>query len=165
MSLKSAAGEEFLKTLENWLRSQTEVLVLIRYSRAAGDKAFEFHTSFAALRERLRQLPIEACVTVFRNPQLQLRGIVDDEFIGECLSGVPDGSEYAVVETVSTRAGRHSSFNYTAGQSHDELRADLEDMRGRPVAAGEYPPWEEDSPDVISGYVPAEGGQVRRGIY
>jgi hypothetical protein len=38
MSLKSAADEEFLKTLENWLRSQTEVLVLIRFSRAAGDK-------------------------------------------------------------------------------------------------------------------------------
>jgi hypothetical protein len=38
MSLKSAAGEEFPKTLENWLRSQTEVLVLIRFSRAAGDK-------------------------------------------------------------------------------------------------------------------------------
>jgi hypothetical protein len=42
MALKSATGEEFLKTLENWLDSQTEVLVLIRYSRAAGDKSFEF---------------------------------------------------------------------------------------------------------------------------
>ena len=37
MSLKSAAGEEFLKTLENWLGSQTEVLILIRYTRAAGN--------------------------------------------------------------------------------------------------------------------------------
>lgn len=35
MSLKSAAGQEFLKTLENWMGSQTEALVLIRYSRAA----------------------------------------------------------------------------------------------------------------------------------
>src|ERR1700758_2568522 len=83
MSLKSAAGEEFLKKVEDWLRSQGEVLILIRYSRAAGDKDFEFCKSFAALQERLHQLPAEACVTVFRNPQLQLRGIVDDEFIGK----------------------------------------------------------------------------------
>jgi hypothetical protein len=86
MSLKSAAGQEFLKTLENWLGSQTEVLVLIRYSRAAGDKDFEFYKSLATLQERLHQLPAETCVTVFRNPQLQLRGTVDDEFIGKCLS-------------------------------------------------------------------------------
>jgi hypothetical protein len=165
MSLKSVAGEEFLKSLESWLSNQTEVLVLIRYSRAAGNKSFEVHTSLAALQDRLRQLPAEACVTVFRNPQLQLRGIVDDEFIDKCLSSVPDGSEYAVVETVPTIAGPHSSFNYIAGKSHDELKADLEGMRGRSVAAGKYPPWQEDGPDVISGYVPAKDGQVRRGVY
>jgi hypothetical protein len=59
MSLKSAADEEFLKTLKIWLGRQTQVLVLIRYSRAAGNKDFEFHTSFAVLQERLRQLPAE----------------------------------------------------------------------------------------------------------
>jgi hypothetical protein len=165
MSLKSAAGEEFLKTLGDWLSSHTEVLVLIRYSRAAGDKSLEFHTSFAALQESLRQLPAEACVTVFRNPQLQLRGIVDDEFIGKCLRKVPDGSEFAVVETVPTTAGPHSWFTYTAGESHDELRENLEGMRGRSVAVGEYPARQEDSPEVISGYVPAEDGKVRRGVY
>jgi hypothetical protein len=110
-------------------------------------------------------LPAEACVTVFRSPQLQLRGIVDDEFIGKCLSSVPDGPEFVVVERVLTKAGLHSCFNYAAGASHDELREDLEGMRGRPVAVGEYPPWQEDSSEVISGYVPCEDGNVRRGIY
>jgi hypothetical protein len=165
MSLKSAASQEFLMTLEDWLGSQTEVLVLIRYSRVAGHKDFEFYKSFAALQERLRQLPAETCVTVFRNPQLQLRGTVDDEFIGKCLSRVPDGSEYAVVDMALTRLGRSSFFNFSAGESHDELRQDLESRRGKPVAVGEYPPWQEDSPDAISGYVPAEDGEVRRGIY
>jgi len=41
----------------------------------------------------------------------------------------------------------------------------LEGMRGRPVAVGEYPPWQEDSSEVISGYVPSEDGNVGRGIY
>ena len=165
MSIKSAADDEFLKTPENWLSSQTEVLVLIRYSRAAGDKSFEFQTSLAALQERLRQLPAEACVTVFRNPQLQLRGVVDGEFIGKCLSSIPDGSEFVVVETVLTKEGSHSWLDFTAGESHDELREALEGRRRRPVAVGEYPPWQEDSPEVISAYVPAEDGEVRRGVY
>jgi len=165
MSLKSAAGEEFIKTVEDWLRSQGEVLILIRYSRVAGKKEFEFYTSFAALQDRLRQLHAETCVTVFRSPQLQLRGIVDDEFMGKCLNSVPDGSEYAVVEMVPTRMGQYSSFNFSAGVSHDELRESLESSRGKAVAVGEYPPWQEDSPEVISGYVPTEDGKVRRGVY
>ena len=165
MSIKSAAGDEFLKTLENWLGDHAEVSVLIRYSRAAGNRDFEFYTSFAALQERLRQLPTETCVTVFRNTQLRLRGIVDDEFIGKCLGRVPDGSEYAVVETTPTRTGLFPFLNFSAGESHDELREDLESRRGRPVAVGAYPPWQEESSDVVSGYLPAEDGKVRRGVY
>jgi hypothetical protein len=165
MSLKSADGEEFLKTVGEWLSSKPEVLILIRYSRAAGNKDLEFYSSFGAFQERLRQLPAETCVTVFRNPQLQLRGIVDDEFIGKCLNSVPDGSEYAVADTVLTRTGQLSFFNFSAGVSHDELRGSLESSRGKPVAVGEYPPWLEDGPDVISGYVPRMDGKVSRGFY
>jgi hypothetical protein len=165
MSFKSAASQEYLKTVENWLGGQTEVLILIRYSRAAGNKDFELYKSFAAVLERLRQLPAETCVTVFRNPQLQLRGTVDDEFIGKCLSRVPDGTEYAVVDMALTRSGRSSFFNFSAGESHDELRQDLESRRGEYVAVGEYPAWQEDTPDVISGYVPAEDGKMKRGVY
>ena len=165
MGVKSTASEEFLRTVEEWLRSQPEVLILIQHSRAAGSKDFEFYMSFEVLQERLRQLNAETCVTVFRNPQLQLRGIVDDEFIRKCLHMIPDGSEYAVVDTVPTRTGQVSFFSFSAGVSHDELRGSLESSRGKPVAVGEYPPWLEDSPDVISGYVPTEDGKIRRGVY
>jgi hypothetical protein len=164
VSLKSATGQEFLKTLENWLGSQTKVLVLIRYSRVGGNKDFEFYKPFAALQEGLLRLPAQTCVAVFRNSQLQLRGTVDDEFIGRCLSGVPDGSEYAVLDMALTRLGRSSFLNFSAGESHNELRQDLESRRGKPVAVGEYPPWQEYSPDVITGYVPAEDGKAKRGV-
>lgn len=165
MSLTSSAGGAFLKTLENWLGSEGEVLVLIRLSRASGNKSFEFYTSFAVLKERLSQLPADACVTVFRNRQLPLRGIVDDQFIRKCLSTLQDGSEFAVVETDRTTAAPHSRFDFSAGTSHEELREDLESRTGKPVAVGEYPPWLEDSSDVISAYVPAQDGEVRRGVY
>lgn len=165
MSLKSAAGEEFLKTLEIWLERQSEVLILIRYSRAAGNKNFEFHRSLASLLERLHELPPETCVTVFRTPQLQLRGVVDDEFISKCLSSLPVGSEYVVVDPAPSMFGRCSSSDFSAGVSHHELREDLEGRKGKPVAFGQYPRWQEDTSDVISGYVPAPNGELRRGVY
>jgi hypothetical protein len=121
MSLKSAAGQEFLKTLENWLGSQTEVLVLIRYSRAAGTRIW-VRQVFCSVAGKVAAMPAEMCVTVFRNPQLQLRGTVDDEFIGKCLSRVPDGSEYAVMDMALTRLARSSFDNFSAGESHDEVR-------------------------------------------
>jgi hypothetical protein len=165
MSLRSAADEAFLNSLESWLDGHGEVLILIRYSRAAGNKDFEFHTSFPSLRERLRQLPSETCITAFRTPQLQLRGIVDDAFIHKCLSSVPEGSEYAVVEMVRTTRGRFSSSDFSAGESHHQLRKDLEVRRGKPVAVGTYPPWQDETSDVISAYVPDQDGNLRRGIY
>ncbi|MGC1649722.1 MAG: hypothetical protein WA741_28185 [Candidatus Sulfotelmatobacter sp.] len=74
-------------------------------------------------------------------------------------------TEFLVVETVRTTAGRASWFHDEAGESHNELREALEDSRGRHVAVGEYPKWLEDGPDVISGYIPDRDGIVRSGAY
>jgi hypothetical protein len=165
MGPTSTTDKEFLKTLKDWLDSQSEIMVLIRYSRAAGDKSFEFFTSFAALSERMHQLGPQTCITAFRRPQLPLRGVVDDAFIDACLRNIPDGSEFVVVETVRRTAGQYSWFHNAAGETQEELRESLEASRGSPVAVGEYPPWLEDSPDVISGYVPDEDGVARTGVY
>lgn len=35
---RSATDSNFLDTLESWLRARPEILVMIRYSRAAGSK-------------------------------------------------------------------------------------------------------------------------------
>ena len=165
MGLTSATDKEFLKTLEDWLDSQSEIMVLISYSRAGGNKSFEFFTSFAALSERLQQLRPQDCITAFRRPQLTIRGVVDDAFIDKCLSEMPDDTEFLVVETIRRTAGGYSWFSYTAGETSEELRTALEDSRGNPVAVGKYPPWLEDNPDVISGYVPDEDGVARTGVY
>ena len=165
MSLTSTTDKAFLETLEGWLDSQSETMVLIRYSHAAGNKSFEFFTSFAALSERLHQLRPQTCITAFRRPQLPLRGVVDDAFIDVCLKNIRDGSEFVVVETVPRATGQYSWFHDEAGETHKELVESLEASRGKPVAVGEYPPWLEKSPDVISGYVPGEDGVARVGAY
>lgn len=162
---ESTTDPKFLGTLESWLQSQPEILVLIRYSHAAGSRDFELFSSFQNLADRIRALPPLTSVIAFRQPQLPLRGVVDDELISRCLSSIPDGSEYLVVETVLRMSGQSSWFHHDAGVSHAELRDDLEECRGAPVAAGLYPAWLEDTEDVISAFVPDEHGVVRSGIY
>jgi hypothetical protein len=165
MSYPSSTDKRFLATLDEWLRSQREILVLIRYSHAAGSKDFEFFSSFETLMEKLRSFPPRTCVIAFRQPQLPFRGVVDDSFITACLGGIPDGSEFLVADTILRTAGRASWFHHGAGESHAELREELESLRGHTVAAGLYPPWLEDTDDVISAVVPDEHGVVRTGAY
>jgi hypothetical protein len=163
MGYASATDPKFLGTLESWLLSLSEILVLIRYSAAAGSKDFELFASFVALSKRIRQLPPRTSIVAFRQPQAPLRGVVDEDFVASCLSCVPDGSEFLVLETA--RRGERSWFHWMAGETHAELREALEGSRGAPVAVGPYPPWLVDSDDVISAIVPDENGIVRVGVY
>jgi hypothetical protein len=165
MGYASATDPKFLGTLESWLRDLPEILVVFRYSHAAGNKDFEFFSSFGTLSNRMRQLPPRTSVVAFRQPQLPLRGLVDECFIASCLSRIPDGSEFLVLETTCRVYGEMSWFHHEAGESHAELREALEESRGTPVAVGSYPPWLEASDDVVSAIVPDENGIVRTGVY
>lgn len=165
MSYSSSTDKKFLETLTAWFRCHDELLLLIRYSHAARSKSFEFFSSFETLAERLLCLPSRTCVIAFRQPQLPIRGLVDENFITRCLSSIPEGAEFLVADLALRTAGRASWFHHGAGESHAELRAELEDLRGHTVAAGLYPPWLEDTEDVISAVVPDENGIVTTGVY
>lgn len=81
MELISASSREFLGRLDAWFESRPEILMLIRYSHAGGAKSFELFSSFRDIAERLLQLPPRTSVIAFRQPQLPLRGQVDDAFV------------------------------------------------------------------------------------
>jgi hypothetical protein len=161
----SSTDTTFINTLESWLHNQQEILVLFRYSGAAGAKSFEFFSEFTALLERLGRLPPHTSIIAFRRSQLPFRGVVNDEFISNCLNGIPDGSEFLLLETVRRNAGQTSWFHEAAGETHPELREALEDSRGSPVAVGLYPPWQEEGAEVASAVVPDEHGIVKPGSY
>jgi hypothetical protein len=165
VSYAPISDSEFLRTVESWFHSQPELLALIRYSQAGGNREFRLFTSFEDFSGTLRQLPHLACVTIFRQPQIPIRGVVDDAFITRCLRSIPDGAEYLVTETTRRVYGRMSWFHHGSGESHAELRDDLEECRGTPVAAGLYPPWLHDTDGVISAVVPDEHGIARSGVY
>lgn len=165
MEYISTRDTRFLRTVESWLHERSEVLALIRFSRAAGSKSFEFFSLLIDLTRRERELSPSTNIIIFRALQLPLRGVIDDSFIEKCISSIPENSEFLVVETAPRTAGKTSWFHHSTGESHGELRTELQDLRGRPVAAGEYPPWQEDSSNVISGIVPDQEGNLKLGIY
>ncbi len=165
MNYGPTTDPKFLKTVESWFQTRPEILVLIRYSHSAGSRAFEFFSSFDQFSNRLKQLPCLACVTAFKQPQLPLRGVVDEKFVARCLKDIPDGTEYLVTEMVPRVYGDKSWFHHASGESHLELQDDLEESLGVQVAAGTFPPLVEGDEDVISAVVPDEHGLAGIGIY
>ena len=165
MGYPSTSDPEFRGTLESWFRTQPEILVLIRYSQAAGSKDFEFFESFQGMMDRIQTLPPETCIIAFRQPQLPIRGMVDDQFIARCISNIPDGAEFLVVELTQRVHGKASCFHHCEDTSHAGLLDILKSSRGVAVAAGFYPQWFADTDDVISAVVPDEQGVVTTGIY
>lgn len=165
MSYASTTDPKFLGKLECWFPSQPETLLLIRYSHAAGSKDFEFFSSFQDVATRIRELPQMTCITAFKQPQLPLRGVVDYGFIDDCMRNIPDGSEYLVLEMTRRVYGPASWFHHAAGESHVELREELQESFGVVVAVRLYPLWLEETDDVISAVVPDEHGIVKPGVY
>lgn len=88
-----------------------------------------------------------------------------DGFIQDCLNHIRDGAEYAVVETEQTTVAGHSWFHFTAGECHSELLNDLEQLKGRLVAVGPYPPGFDEGADVASAVVADANGTVKIGVY
>ena len=153
----SATDPIFLDQIKSFFDTTSEVLVLIRYSRAAGSKNFQFLTSFAAFESLLNPLPVSASVTVFKSSDLPHRGIFDDAFLASILTAIADGTEFFLIDLENN--------NFTSGDTHGELREAMEDFRGRKVAIGPYPPFVLDTPEIITAYVPDKNGAIKIGVY
>ncbi len=161
----SILDASFATTLRQWFHEQDELLVMLRYSNAGGSRDYELHSSFESIAKRLATVPPQTSVIVFRDPQLQLRGVVTDEFVAKALASIPDGVEFLFVETALTTFGTKSWYHNASGNRQSELREELEASMGRPVMLGRYPPWLVDGPDVVSGYVPDAAGLIKPGAY
>jgi len=150
---------EVLAKLERWFHERAEILVRTRVP-CSGNEEFEFFSSFTALVERMREALPGTWFTIFEQPQLPLRGVVDDDFIARCLKCIPNGAEYLILETVRRVAGKRSWFHDHSDDVYAELPAYLEDSRGVSVAVGLYPPTLEERDDVIHVFTPKTDGIV-----
>lgn len=148
-----------------------EIFCVILFSYAAGLRSFEFFRDLESFRHRLRELPSRTSVVVFRDPQLPLRGIVDDEFVVEAKRWFMENhwirKKHWMVACMSmVTMGRASWFHHTDGSSLDELEEELRDgfCWGQPVAVGEEPNW-FDLKRTFDAIVPEPDGRVIIGAY
>lgn len=165
VSYQSTSDPSFIGILESWFCSRKELLVLVRFSHSAGARSFEFFSNFQTLISRIGGLPPQTCLTVFKEPQLPLRGTVDESFTASCLELIPDHTEFLLVEMTPRTYGSQSWFHCSSGESHEELRKELLESQGSFVAVGLYPPWLNDTDAVTSAVVPDAQGNVITGVY
>jgi hypothetical protein len=158
----STDDSEFRARVDSWLSERGEILVLFRYTRAAGGKDFFFFKSSAAFREALGKASPGTSVITFRQRQLPLRGVVDDDLIRAAQKLLAHDAEFLIID-LEPQEDEWST--HAAGVGHLELQECLTELKGHRVAVGSYPPWLDDSEEVVEAIVPGRDGQVRRGIY
>ena len=133
----------FLERVFEWIENARVhgdgVLVVLRYLRAAGAKDFALCFSERDFRALVEAAPRGCDIVVFRDPQLPIRGLVNDKLIASALAAIPDGAEYLLIARENTRRGSVISRDYEAGESHGELLESLREFDGVEVALGIWP--------------------------
>jgi hypothetical protein len=128
----------FLERVSEWIQRSGEVLVILRYLRAAGAKDFALCRTRGDFERLVESVPTGTDIEVFRDPQLPLRGTVDEALIASALIAIPYGEEYLLV-TTEVRPGSNISRFGDIGCSHADLRESLEELMGADVALGACP--------------------------
>jgi len=157
-------NKEILAKLECWFHERPEILVRTRV-QCSGRDEFQFFSSFEMLANRMRESHPGTWFTIFEQPQLPLRGVVDDDFIARCLKNISKGDEYLIVETVQRVAGKRSWFHNLSDDTYASLPDYLSGSLGVSVAVGLYPPCLEERDDVIHVFTPNADGIVKAGPY
>ncbi len=166
MPERSTANTEFRRRIADAIARNGEVLALFRFHAAAGSRSLEMFVSLEDFDERLSELPPRTSVIMFGEPQLPLRGMVDEQFVSAALRSFPDESDWLLVCRGKTTAGSQSWFHHCFGDSHEELEEELrERCWGEEAAIGREPDWREDSDTVFSAVIPDDDGTVRVGTY
>src|SRR5690606_34701033 len=88
---------KFLETVNSWIEASGEVLVILRYLRAAGARDFGLIDSADRFLRLVEVCPRGTDIIVCRDAPLPLRGRVDDDFIARAKDFIPAGGEYLFV--------------------------------------------------------------------
>ena len=129
---------DFLRRAAEWIERTGEVLVILRYLRAAGAKDYALCRSREALEEIVNQVSVGTDIEVLRDRQLPLRGIVTKEFTRRALTEPTQGIEYLAL-SIETRPGTRFSERALLSDSPEDLREFLDEMAGQEVAIGVCP--------------------------
>jgi hypothetical protein len=120
-------------TLNDWFRASGELFVELYKPHSGGSGFFYVLNTYAQYEHLMVNAKPGSISFILRDKQLPIRGIVDDGLIENALKQIPDGEYYAVIEPCVYP----NSFVYLGdGNTHSELKNDLEKLRGVEVWAG-----------------------------
>jgi hypothetical protein len=140
----------FLQRVAAWINGTGEVLVILRFLRAAGAKNFALCRTRQEFESLVKCVPRGTDIEVFRDRQLPLRRVVNESFIESAVRMIREGDEYLLV-TIETQPGSRISRFGDIGASHDDLRESLAELMGSEVAFGACPDYcRPDGDDLIS---------------
>jgi hypothetical protein len=121
------------RTLKDWFNTSGELFVELYKPHSGGSGFFYVLNTYAQYEDLMVNAKPGSIAFVLRDRQLPIRGIVDDGFIANAVNQIPDGEYYAVIEPCVYP----NSFVYLGdGNTHAELKNDLEKLRGVEVWAG-----------------------------
>ena len=142
-------GDEFLAQVGGWIDATGEVLVLLRYLRAAGRKDFALCRSPADFGRLVSDAPVGTDIIAFRDAKLPIRGTVDESFMRTLMAAVPDGQEWLVL-SLETHGDTPLSESAEFDDSHAGLRESLTgDFWGKEAAGGPCPNWIKEDDDTL----------------
>jgi hypothetical protein len=151
--LQCSPGSEVKQLLDCQLR----VLVVVRYSYAAGSKDFILLESMEQFSKLLTQLKERDSVIVVNSFNIVKEGTVDRSFIEDSLLRYPGGASWVLIGP--------DNYEYTAdwayAESKSELQEEIEDRIGNVIDDPDY--IREGS--AIDAYIPDSDGTVRPGAY
>ena len=138
----------FLDRVATWIEATGEVLVVLRYLRAAGAKDFALCRTRQEFESLVSSARRGTDICVFRDRQLPLRGVVDEAFVELALRSIADEDDFILL-TTEVRPGPWISLSGDIGLSHAELRESLAELMGADVALGRWPDYLCDDHDGL----------------
>jgi len=124
---------EVLGTVAKWLSPAREVYVHTDYWHTGGPGLTWFVRSLADYQNLVRSQGKDKRVAICRKQRYPLRGVAGDALLAEALALIKEGDWYHIVGLDGYP--KNISY-YGGGNSHKELRRDMEQCRGMTVGVG-----------------------------
>lgn len=138
MDYSELFSESHIATLHDWLVETGELYVHLEFPHSGGSGSSYFVRSEREVKElTARQRHPEIEIFIYRHLQYPIRGIADDALLGAALEAISDGVWYSIV-SLDDYYPKPCDF-LGSGDSHAELVAEFNQVRGKAVGIGVNP--------------------------
>lgn len=136
---------DFLEETRQWLDKTGEVFVVIESDVIkTGYALVKSYNQFLRITQ---SLPGRTRVFVFKERQLPLRGVADEDMRQKALQMIDELGDFLILGMESEDYLQNEWFH---GDMRGELEAKFEDFYGKSIAFGEMPPWYDTDQRVTS---------------